>query len=235
MKKIVVLLFLISQVSYARTADLQKINGREGVSASAEGYVSSESGYDNQSSALATESSQYKKGNFTLFSADEYQMNSDSYGMRDRAFGQVRARYKFIEGFAQSEYDQRIGLNRSNAAGVGPYYNILNTAFYNLMTGVAYTVQQETFQDTNTTKRAYIYLSGGVVSLDYGRITSTVQDEQNVNDVNDYRVYSITTLKFNVTNDISTNMSYRTIFYSAAVDFPKRDTEMYLGMSMDFH
>ena len=232
--KLLLLTLLISQTSYARTADLDKINGHEGFSASAEGSLYSESGYKNETSSLAALTTEYKTNDLTLFSAYEYEMDQDSTSTKDRSFEQLRARYNFIEGFLQTEFDQRIKLVQSSAAGIGPYYHILNTAFYYVTIGTAYAIQKEEFQATNTTKRVYTYLSAGFAYIGYGKLATTIQDERNLKDKNDYRVYSISSVRFDLTQSISTNLSYRTIFYNTAATFPRKDTEMLFGASMSF-
>jgi hypothetical protein len=233
MKKLLLAL-LISQNSYARTADLEKINGHEGLSASAEGSMRSESGYKNETSSYAAVYVEFKADQLMLFGSSEHQTNKDSIGTKNRSFEHIRVRYTFMEAFLQAESDQRISLIRSSAAGIGPYHHILNTAFYYLTVGTAYVDQRDEFQAVaNTNKRAYTYLSTGVTCLGSCKLSTTIQDEQDLKDKKDYRVYSISSVRLNAAENIGMNISYRTIFYSNAT-FPKKDTEMLVGASMSF-
>jgi hypothetical protein len=232
MNKLLLLALLISQTSYARTADLDKINGHSGLSASAEGSMHSESGYKNETSLFTAAYVEFKTDELMLFNAHEYEINKDTE-TKKRSFDQIRVRHKFIEGFLQAESDQRIKLTQSSA-GIGPYYHILNTAFYYLTIGTAYVDQKEEFQVVNTDKRVYAYLSTGASCLGTCKLAITIQDEQNLKDKKDYRVYSISSVKLDIAENVSMNLSYRTIFYNAAVTFPRKDTEMLFGASMSF-
>jgi len=138
----------------------------------------------------------------------------DNDGFQNKGFQHFRYNYSIKtrltwEAFAQWQYNERIKLNTRILAGTGPRFAILYKDPYNVYTGIAYMYEynEEEYGDPisryfSNDHRLSTYISFSLKPSKLVRILSTSYFQPVLNNFDDLRLSSVSSLELNITKQL---------------------------------